>query len=90
MLTRIGDLALGQRLAATLLATQGRMREAEAAVASGKAASRYDQIADAAGQLVRAKDARQLKAAFADQGERLTDRLRVMDAALGRLVGSRP
>ena len=86
MLTRIGDLAQGQRLAATLLATQGRMREAEAAVASGKAASRYDQIADAAGQLVRAKDARQLKAAFADQGERLTDRLRVMDAALGRLV----
>jgi flagellar hook-associated protein 3 FlgL len=86
MLTRIGDLAQGKRLAATLLATQGRMREAEAAVASGKAASRYDQIADAAGQLVRAKDARQLKAAFADQGERLTDRLRVMDGALGRLV----
>jgi flagellar hook-associated protein 3 FlgL len=49
MLTRIGDLAQGQRLAATLLATQGRLREAEAAVASGKAASRYDQIADAAG-----------------------------------------
>ena len=57
MLTRIGDLARGQRLAATLLATPGRMREAEAAVASGKAASRYDQIADAAGQLGGPKDA---------------------------------
>ena len=86
MLTRVADLAQSQRLTATLAATQGRMRDAQMAVASGKAATRYDQIADAAGQLVRVKDTRQLKAAFVDQNERLTDRLRVMDAALGSLV----
>ena len=46
MATRIGDLAQSQRLTAGLLATQARLREAQTAASSGKAASRYDQIAD--------------------------------------------
>ena len=58
MATRIGDLAQSQRLTASLLATQAALREAQMAASSGKAATRYDQIADAAGELVRAKDAR--------------------------------
>jgi hypothetical protein len=74
MAARIGDLAQSQRLQASLLATQGRLREAQMAAASGKAASRYDQIADTAGELMRAKDARELKAVFIEQTERLTGR----------------
>jgi flagellar hook-associated protein 3 FlgL len=86
MPARIGDLAHSQLLTASLLATQSRMREAQLAVATGKAATRYDQIADAAGLLLRTQDARQLKTAHVTQNERLTDRLQVMDNALGSLV----
>jgi flagellar hook-associated protein 3 FlgL len=86
MPARIGDLAHSQLLTASLLATQGRMREAQLAVATGKAATRYDQIADAAGLLLRTEDSRQLKTAHVTQNERLTDPLQAMDTALGSLV----
>ena len=86
MPTRIGDLAQNQRLTASMLSTQTRLRAAQAAAASGKAATRFDQIAGDAGQLVRLKDTRALKAAFVDQSERLTGRLQLMDQALGSIV----
>jgi flagellar hook-associated protein 3 FlgL len=86
MPARIGDLAHSRLLTASLLATQGRMREAQLAVATGKAATRYDQIADAAGLLLRTEDARQLKTTHVGQNERLADRLQAMDTALGSLV----
>jgi flagellar hook-associated protein 3 FlgL len=86
MTTRIGDLAQNQRLQASLLATQGRLREGQAAAASGKAATRYDQIADAAGELMRTRDARELKSAFIDQTDRLAGRLQVMDSALAGII----
>ena len=86
MTARISDLAQNQRLQASLLATQGRLRAGQMAAASGKAATRYDQIADTAGALMRAKDARELKAVFIDQTERLTGRLQVADAALAGIV----
>lgn len=86
MVTRIGDLGQNQRLTTTMLATQTRLRLAQAAAASGKAATRFDQIADQAGQLVRLKDARGLKASFLERSEGLTGRLQLMDQALGSIV----
>ncbi|MFZ1428866.1 MAG: flagellin [Geminicoccaceae bacterium] len=86
MVTRIGDLAQNQRLTTTMLAAQTRLRLAQAAASSGKAATRFDQIADQAGQLVRLKDARDLKATFLERNEGLTGRLQLMDQALGNVV----
>lgn len=85
MLTRIGDLGQATRLKDSMLATQSRMRQAELAVATGKAASGFDQIADRAGLLVRTKDVRQLTATFLEQNARAIDRMTAMDAAIGRL-----
>lgn len=86
MPNRIGDLAQNQRLTASMLSTQARLRTAQTAAASGKAATRFDQVAGDAGQLVRLEDTRSLKAAFVDQSERLTGRLQLMDQALGSIV----
>lgn len=86
MATRIGDLAQSQRLTAGLMSIQSRLREAQTAVSSGKAATRYDQIADRAGELVRVKDGRALKSTLADQNEWLGQRLQMVDGALGSVV----
>ncbi len=86
MVTRIGDLAQNQRLTSTMLAAQGRLRLAQASAASGKAATRFDQIADQAGQLVRLKESRDLKATFLARNEGLAGRLQLMDQALGNVV----
>lgn len=86
MATRIGDLAQSQQQTASLLTLQARLRTAQAAAASGKAATRFAEIAGTAGRLVRLEDARGLKAAFLEQSERLGGRLQLMDQALGELV----
>ena len=86
MATRIGDLAQNQRMTASLLTTQARLRAAQTAASSGKAASRFADIAGTAGQLVRVKDTRALKATLAEQSERLNQRLQVMDGALGAVT----
>ena len=57
------------------------------AAASGKAATRYDRIAEAAGELVRAGGLpAELKATYIDQTERLTNRLQVADTALAGIA----
>ena len=86
MAARIGDLAHSRRLTTDLGAIQARLREAEAAAGSGKAATRYDQIADRAGELLRVEDARAVKATLADQNDRLLQRLQLVDGALGSVV----
>jgi flagellar hook-associated protein 3 FlgL len=86
MATRIGDLAHHQQMTSGMTALQARLRQAQASVASGKAAARYDQIADRAGELVRVSDARVMKAAMADRNEQLVQRLQTMDAALGSVI----
>ena len=75
MLTRIGDLGQSRRLTTVILETQTRNRADQQAVASGKAATSYAQIAGSTGALLRAKDSRQLKAAFVDRNEQLAARL---------------
>jgi flagellar hook-associated protein 3 FlgL len=86
MATRIGDLGHSQRQTASLLAVQSRLREAQLAAGSGRAASRWDQIADRAGTLLRLEDARAATATLAAQGERFAPQLQVMDHALGQIV----
>jgi flagellar hook-associated protein 3 FlgL len=86
MLTRIGDLGQSQRLTASLLANQGRVRDAQLAIATGKAATRYEQLGATAGLLLRVEDSRALKASFVEQNEQLGTRLQVMDAALSGLI----
>ena len=59
---------------------QSAMREAQAAAASGKAATRFDQIAERRRELVRAKDARRVsRPRFVGQTERLTSGCQLMD-----------
>jgi flagellar hook-associated protein 3 FlgL len=84
--TRIGDLAQNQRMTVSLLTIQARLRAAQVASSSGKVANRFAEIADAAGELVRVKDTRALKATLAEQSERLSQRLQVMDGALGSVT----
>lgn len=86
MLTRIGDLGRSQRLTATLLATQARVRADEQAVASGKIATSYGQIAGQAGLLARAHDSRRLASALVEQNERLGSALQAADSALGGVI----
>jgi flagellar hook-associated protein 3 FlgL len=68
-----------------MLSIQARLRDAQVAAGSGKSAMRYDQIPERAGELVRVKDARVLRSAYADQNERLVQQLQVMDGALGSI-----
>lgn len=86
MLTRIGDLGQNRRLTTTMLELQSRSRVDQQAVASGKAATSYAQIADRAGVLVRANDSRQIKAAFVERNEQLVARMQAADSALDGLV----
>lgn len=83
---RVGDLVHSRQLTATLVATQARLREGQAAIASGKAASRYEEIAADAGLLLRARDARAIRNGYLEQSRLLGQRLEAMDAALGGLV----
>jgi flagellar hook-associated protein 3 FlgL len=87
MSLRIADLDQSRRLTTSVVATQARMREAQTAIATGKAAGRYDRIAGEAGLLLRAQDARALKAGYLEQSQHLAQKLQAADVALGGLIG---
>ena len=87
MAARIGDLAQSQRLHGEPAGDPGpaaRRRRWRRPPARPRPATTRSPTRPA--QLVRAKDARELKATFVDQNERLTGRLQVMDAALASIV----
>lgn len=86
MTLRIGDLAQSSRLTATMLGVQGRLREAQAAVSSGKAAASFDQIADRAAELLRVRDTRTVRSALAAQNDRLGQELQVADGAMAAVI----
>lgn len=86
MLTRIGDATQQARLAATLQATQGRLYEAQAEVATGKRAQSFEPISRDAGLLLRAKDQRQLASAQSTAATLANDRVRASEAAVGNLA----
>jgi flagellar hook-associated protein 3 FlgL len=85
MVTRVGDAAQSFRVASTLQQTQGRIRDAQVSIASGKVADRYADIPSSAGLLVRTKSERAQTAAFIAQNEQLLDHLQAADGALGAI-----
>lgn len=85
MVTRIGDAAQSFRVTSTLQQTQGRIRDVQTAIASGKAFDRYADMPGSAGLLVRTKAEQAQTAVFITQNEQLLDRLRAADGALGSI-----
>jgi flagellar hook-associated protein 3 FlgL len=83
MVTRVGDAAQSARIATSLQQTQGRIRDAQTAIASGKAIDRFSDIPGTAGLLLRAKSDRAETTAFIGQNERLLDRMHTVDGTIG-------
>ena len=86
MLGRTGDAAHSNRLNGYIQGTQGRMREAQLAIATGKRAQTYSQIGNETGILLQAREGKQRADAFAASNTTTVDRLRTMDGALGNIV----
>ncbi len=85
MIGRIRDAAQSDRLMTALQTTTTRLRNGQIAAATGKRATRYDQIARESGLLLRTKDQRALTGSFKQQNEQVVDRLTAMDGALANL-----
>jgi len=86
MLSRTGDVAQANRLTSHIQGTQGRMREAQVAIATGKRAQVYSEIGAETGVLLQAKEGQQRADAFIAGNTRTGERLRLMDGALGNIV----
>ncbi len=85
MVGRVGDAAQSYRVAATMQQIQGRIRDTQTSISSGKAAERYADMPGTAGVLVRAQGERTQAIAFIAQNEQLLDRLQTTDGALGAI-----
>lgn len=82
MSTRIGDLGQSLRLGGFLLQTQARVRDAQADIASGVRAQRWDEIADRAALLVAGREQRLSTERFAAENEKVLGRLGASEASL--------
>lgn len=85
MLTRIGDAAQSDRLTVAIQATTAKIRAGQIQAATGKRATRFDEIASDAGLLLRSKEQRALADGYARRNEQVGDRLKAMDGALAGL-----
>lgn len=86
MIGRTGDVAQSNRLNSHLQGTQNRMRETQIAIATGKRAQRYSEIAGDTGLLLHARDSQRRAAAFVSTNTTTTDRIATMDTALGNVL----
>ena len=86
MLGRTGDVAQSNRLTGYIQGTQGRMREAQLAIATGKRAQTYSGIGSDTGILLQAREGQKRADAFAASNTTTVERLRTMDGALGNIV----
>ncbi len=86
MLGRTGDVAHNNRLSGFVQGTQNRMREAQVEVATGKRAQVFSQIGSETGILLQAREGQRRADAFVFSNTATTDRLRLMDTALGNVV----
>ncbi len=86
MLGRTGDVAHSNRLTGYIQGTQGRMREAQTAIATGKRAQTYSEIGSETGILLQAREGQKRADAFAASNTTTVERLRTMDGALGNIV----
>ena len=86
MLGRTGDAAHSNRLNGYVQGTQGRMREAQVAIATGKRAQTYSEIGSETGILLQAREGMQRADAFTASNTTTVERLQTMDGALGNVV----
>jgi flagellar hook-associated protein 3 FlgL len=86
MLGRTGDVAHTNRLNGFIQGTQNRMREAQVEVATGKRAQVFSQIGSETGILLQARESQRRADAFVFSNTATTERLRMMDGALGNVV----
>jgi len=86
MLGRTGDVAHSNRLNGYIQGTQGRMREAQVAIATGKRAQTYSEIGSETGILLQAREGQKRAEAFAASNTTTVERLRTIDGALGNIV----
>jgi len=82
---RLGDLAQASRMGTLLALTQTRIRDEQAAIASGRRAHRFADVADRASVLVATKAERSQNAAWVAESDQTLVRVRAMDGALGHL-----
>ncbi|MEO1019494.1 MAG: flagellin [Pseudomonadota bacterium] len=88
MISRIGDAAQTQAMTRDILGAQSRVRESQSQISSGKSASRYDQIADRASYLVRAKEHEALIGEYAKGNREVVDRINAMEGAVQTIADS--
>jgi flagellar hook-associated protein 3 FlgL len=86
MVGRVGDAAQSYRVTYALQQMQGRLRDVQTSIASGKLADRYADMPSSAGPLLRAQSERAQSTTFVAQNERLRDRLQASDGALGSIA----
>lgn len=86
MVDRIGDYAHYQRTTSALLAAQGRTRETQTQISSGKAADAFVDIALDADRLLSVKTTLQETRQFSANNALVGDRLQTMDGAVGSMV----
>ena len=85
MVVRTGDTALNVRLSSLMQATQTRMRDRQADIATGKSAHRYAEIGDQAALLLRTKDQLTSLGTLTRQNELSLTRVQAVDDALGQV-----
>ena len=86
MLGRTGDVAHTNRLNGFIQGTQSRMRVAQVEVANGKRAQVYSELGSDTGILLQAREGQRRADAFVFSNTASTERLRMMDGALGNVV----
>ncbi len=85
MTTRVGDVAQQALLMQALQTTQGRIRETQMAIASGKQERSFDRMAAEVPRLLSTRFDRSLNAGHIRQNEHVIDRMQAMDGALESL-----
>ena len=85
MVGRVGDAAQSYRVNATLQQMQGRLRDIQTSIATGKVADRYADMPAGTSVLLRSQGERAQINAFIGQNEHLLDRLQAADGSLGAI-----
>ena len=83
---RLGDAAHAARVATLIQQVQERVRETQAAAASGKAARSYAEIPASAAALVRGRDVEAQLGSLLAEADLVGDRLNAIDGALGAIA----
>ena len=86
MMVRTGDVAQSNLLNSQLGSIQQRLRDDQLAIATGKAARSYADIADQSGMLVRVKEQLELSSVHITQNNRAVDKMNVMQSSVGDIA----